>query len=108
MSGASNAANCQITSNNHGLTTGMVVTFAGVMGMTQLNGNNYTITVTGANTFLLNVNSTAYGTYTGNGLWSLTPGCTRCGGQVYVFDKSALYAGATSPIVFSTSFGYRL
>lgn len=56
------------TSAAHGLETGDVVTISGVGGMTQLNGNSYTITVTGSTTFALNgVNSSGYGTYTSGG-----------------------------------------
>jgi hypothetical protein len=41
----------QITSVLHNLTTGAVVTIDNVGGMTQLNGNSYTITVIDPNTF---------------------------------------------------------
>lgn len=63
----------QITSVNHNLTTGAVVTITGVGGMTQLNGNSYTITVIDANTFSLNgIDNTPYGGYTGGGTWTST------------------------------------
>src|SRR5262245_21674671 len=39
-----------VTSPNHGLSTGAVVTFSGVGGVTGLSGN-YQVTVTDANTF---------------------------------------------------------
>lgn len=63
----------QITSVNHGLTTGAVITITNVGGMTQLNGNIYTITVIDGNTFSLDgIDNTAYGAYTSGGTWSAT------------------------------------
>ena len=68
ITGATKANPCVITSNGHGFRTGIQVTISGVGGMTQLNGNTYTITRIDANTFSLNgVNSTAFGTYTSGG-----------------------------------------
>ncbi len=55
------------------LTTGDIVTINGVVGMTQLNGNSYPITVTGANTFTLDfVDSTGFTPYISGGTWSTT------------------------------------
>ena len=60
----------QITSPNHNLETGAIITISNVGGMTQLNGNNYTITVVNPNLFTLNgVNNAAYGAYTSGGTW---------------------------------------
>jgi len=70
ITGATNANPCVITSPNHNLTNGAVVTITNVGGMTQLNGNNYTITVIDANDFSLNVDSSLFGTYTSGGSWS--------------------------------------
>lgn len=69
VSAATNANPCAITTSTaHGFTTGNQVTFASVGGMTNLNGNTYTITVTGTTTFTLNsTDSTAYGVYTSGG-----------------------------------------
>lgn len=59
-----------VTSAAHGLKTGSVVFIDGVVGMTQLNGNNYVITVIDANNYSLNgINSTNYTTYVSGGMW---------------------------------------
>jgi hypothetical protein len=61
----------QITSTAHNLTTGAVITISSVGGMTQLNGNTYTITVIDANTFSLDgIDNTAFGAYTSGGSWT--------------------------------------
>jgi hypothetical protein len=68
VTGATKANPAVITSNGHGLLAGDIVSFAGVGGMTQLNGNSYTVANPTANTFELSgVNSSAYGTYTSGG-----------------------------------------
>jgi ubiquitin-activating enzyme E1-like protein len=60
-----------ITSDNHNLTTGAVITINNVGGMTQLNGNSYTVTVIDANDFsLVGVDNTLFGGYTGGGTWT--------------------------------------
>jgi hypothetical protein len=64
------AANADVTAPNHGLITGTVVTISGVVGMTQVNGNSYTITVVDNNNFTLGVNSTGYTTYVSGGTWA--------------------------------------
>ncbi len=71
ITGASQANPCQITSAGHTLTTGNVVTINGVVGMTQLNGNTYTITVVDVNNFTLNgVDSTGFTPYVSGGTWT--------------------------------------
>lgn len=81
----------QITSNNHGLTTGAVITIDNVGGMVQLNGNTYTITVIDPNNFTLNgVDNTAFGAYTGGGTWiasSNTMSFTLFGNNVNPFPE---------------------
>jgi len=61
----------QITSVNHGLTTGAVIFIENVGGMTQLNDTYFTITVIDANTFSLDgIDNTAFGAYTSGGTWT--------------------------------------
>lgn len=70
ITGASNASPISITSNDHGLVSGNVVTIANVLGNTAANGT-WQITRTGANTFTLN-GSTGNGAYTSGGTWITT------------------------------------
>ncbi len=59
---------CIVSSTAHGLQAGDRVTMAAILGMTQLNGNTYSVEYATANTFSLSgVNSTAFTTYTSGG-----------------------------------------
>jgi hypothetical protein len=52
---------CQISSLNHGLTTGESITIVNVQGMTNLNGNTYNVTVINQDNFYLTgIDATAY------------------------------------------------
>jgi hypothetical protein len=55
------------TRQPHELVTGEQVTIYGVGGMTELNGNTYTVTVLSDTTFSLGVNTSSYGTYLARG-----------------------------------------
>lgn len=57
------------TGANHLLQDGQFVTLAGVGGMTEVNDLTFQITVTGANTFTIGVDTSAYGVYTVGGTW---------------------------------------
>lgn len=59
-----------VTSANHGLTTGDKVRLMLVQGMTQVNKQDYTVTVIDANTFSIGVNTSSFGTYTGGGCFA--------------------------------------
>lgn len=67
ISDATTSNPCVITSVNHGLLTGDVVTITGVQGLTGLNGNTYTVTVLTVDTF--SVSASVSGIYTGGGSW---------------------------------------
>jgi len=62
-----------VTSAAHGLSTGNTVYITGVEGMTELNGNSYSVTVINANTYSIAVDSTAFTAYVSGGTWYLTP-----------------------------------
>lgn len=63
ITGATNANPCVLTATNT-YVAGQTVKITGVGGMTQLNGNTYTITATTATTITLSVDSTLFGVYT--------------------------------------------
>jgi hypothetical protein len=60
-----------ITSDDHGLSTGNTVFITGVVGMTQLNNNTYTIIKLSTNTFSLNgTEGTTFDAYISGGMWT--------------------------------------
>lgn len=68
ITGATKANPCVITAADHGFVDGNVVYISDVAGMTELNGNYYTVAGKTANTFQLSgIDSTGYGTYTSGG-----------------------------------------
>ena len=66
----SQAAEAVVTINSTaGWTTGDRVSFSSVVGMTEVNGNTYTITILGPTTFKLNgIDSTGFGAYVSGGI----------------------------------------
>ena len=58
----------QVTAAAHGYNNGDTISIAGVGGMTQVNGQSFTIAVVDANNFTIGVNTTAYPGYTSGGL----------------------------------------
>lgn len=85
ITGATQANPVVITDAGHGLSTGKKVAISGVGGMTQLNGNSYTITVVDANNFRLDgVDGIAYGAYTSGGTWTETWDSVDLETRVYV------------------------
>lgn len=70
ITAATQANPCQITSAAHNLVNGNSVLIDNVVGMTELNGNVYTITVFDINNFTLNgVDSTLFTAYISQGNW---------------------------------------
>lgn len=94
---ASQTNPCVIGSKNHGLLNGAIISFQQIGGMTELNGNQYTVTFISTDTFSINVDATAFTTYTQGGYWEQD-------NQEY-FTLSAEYAWHR---FFSTCFGQYL
>ena len=59
-----------VTATAHGFTTGQSISFANVAGMTEVNGNAYTITVIDADSFSI-VDTTTFTAYTSGGTATL-------------------------------------
>ena len=57
------------TTAPHLLESNQFVTINGVVGMTEVNGKTYKITVTGANTFTIGIDTTSYTAYVSGGTW---------------------------------------
>ena len=69
VTGITRATNAVVTTSlNHGYATGQIINIAGVVGMTEVNGVPYTITVLTETTFELNVNSSGYTAYVSGGV----------------------------------------
>lgn len=84
ITNATNGNPVEITSAAHNLNTGDIVTINGVLGEVELNGNTYTITVTGVNTFTLDgIDGTLFGVYAGGGTWT-SPSAANFGVINYV------------------------
>lgn len=67
ITGATQATQAVLTVNNQ-FAVGQTITITGVVGMTQLNGNTYTIVAVTPTTVTINVDSTAFGAYISNGV----------------------------------------
>lgn len=82
-----------VTTATHGLTTGDRVLFAGVAGMTQINGYTAAVTVTGTTTFTVDLDTTQFSAYSSGGTIAKVtggdyPACC-------LFYKGRLYYAAT-------------
>lgn len=68
ISGVTQASQAVVTASNHQLEEGNYVSFSGVVGMTELNGNIYeVVSITNSNTFVIDVNSTTFNAYSSSG-----------------------------------------
>jgi len=56
-----------VTASAHGFSTGNRIAFSGVVGMTQVNGNVYTITVIDEDSFIIFVNTSSFTAYSSAG-----------------------------------------
>lgn len=75
ISAVTQANPAEVTCAGHGFSTGDEIIISGVEGMSDLNGNRYTITVTGDDTFTLDgVDSTGFDAYVSGGSAASTDG----------------------------------
>lgn len=102
ITGATQANPCSITATAHNLTTGDQVTIADVVGMTELNGNTYTITVVDADTFTLNgTDSSAFTAYTSGGTATKTAiTITEDDWQIIPYNNKAVFVQSGHTMVY--------
>lgn len=80
------------TSTGHGFVTGNVVSIAGVVGMTEVNGNDYRITILSTTTFQLDgINSISYGAYVSDGTATRQNSAVTVGTGFGSFEKTYTY-----------------
>jgi hypothetical protein len=97
ITGATQANPCVVTSASHGFQNGDTVYILGVGGMTQLNGNTYTVAGVTTNTFQLSgTNSSGYGAYTSGGTVS-----------TYKYDDTVTVTASASTFT-STDVGHEI
>lgn len=102
ITAATQANPCSITATAHGFATGDSVTITGVVGMTELNGNTYTITVVDANTFTLDsTDSTGFTAYTSGGTATRTAiTITDDDWQIVSYNNKSLFIQAGHTMVY--------
>ena len=100
ISAATQADPVVITATGHEIKDGDAVTIAGVVGMTELNGNTYYVKVVDANT--LSLHSSTGATIDGSGYGSYTSGGTATTGTVILSSVEGVFA-ATETITGQTS-----
>ncbi len=84
VSHITNANPGQVTSNNHGLSTGEEVYIYNVDGMNAVNGGPYTVTVVDRDNFTIGVDTTNYGIYDNDGVVTELPfASTKAWKRVY-------------------------
>lgn len=68
ISGVTQANPGKVTATGHGFDTDDVIIITGVVGMTELNGNTYTITVVDSDNFTIGVDTSGYAAYVSDGV----------------------------------------
>lgn len=92
ITGISKAASAVITATNS-LSVGDIVTFHGIVGMTQMNGLTGVVTATGGGTsFTVNINSTSFSTYSSGGIANIISGTTVNAGVIGLTFGTTLMA----------------
>ena len=92
ITGITQANPAVVTATAHGFVTGNLISINSVVGMTEVNGRSFTITVLDADTFELNgEDSTGHTAYTSGGTASRQNGATTIGSGFGDFDKTYTY-----------------
>lgn len=100
ISGITQADPAVVTAASHGLTTGDRVRITDVTGMTEVNGNTYSIEVLTSDSFsLVGVDSSAFTAYIGGGYANLIGSVKISGGTTLTFERSTVAKTVGPPIV---------
>lgn len=92
ITGISKANPAVVTAVAHGFVTGNLITINSVVGMTEVNGRSFTITVLTNDTFELNgEDSTGYAAYVSGGTADKQNGATTIGSGFGDFEKTYTY-----------------
>jgi len=92
ITGITQANPAVVTATGHTFSTGNTVDISGVVGMTEVNGRSFKITVLDANTFeLVDEDSTTHTAYTSGGTATRTGGVTTIGSGFSAFEKTYTY-----------------
>lgn len=104
ITGATQANPCVITATAHPFVNGDLVKISGVVGMTQLNGNVYTVAGAATNTFQLSgINSTGYTAYSSGGTAKLVRTVYVDPLSDAILDGAAIdFGGGATGLVYST------
>lgn len=95
ITGITQANPAVVTAVAHGFVTGNLISIAGVVGMTELNGRSFIITVLTPDDFELNgEDSTGHTLYTSDGTADRQNGATTIGDGFGDFDKTYAYVVA--------------
>jgi hypothetical protein len=92
VSGATQAIPCQLTIVGHGFSTGNLIDVDGIVGMTELNGRTFRISVTGVNTVALDgENSTGHTAYVSGGTATRENSANTVGSGFGGYSKTYTY-----------------
>jgi len=92
ITGITQANPAVVTATGHTFSTGNIVDIAAVVGMTEVNGRSFRITVIDANSFQLDgEDSTLHSAYTSGGTATRTTAATTVGSGFGTYDKTYTY-----------------
>ena len=101
VTGITKANPAVVSCSNHNLVNGKQIALLDVLGMTQVNGNNYTVTIVDKDSFSIGIDSTGFGAYTSGGFVGVDDVVLN----YLIEDVSAWIIAEVSRPLFSQSFG---
>lgn len=101
ITGITKAASCVVTASNS-LVNGESVVISGVVGMTQINGLRGVVSARTATQFTLNINTTAFSTYTSGGTFNTRPSVSEAVTAGFEFDVPCRFDSDISNLSLAT------